>query len=250
MNAFCQLAAILNKGDKAVLLTLIKEQGLTRGLAGRKVIYDFYGNIMSSELPDNLTGLVAPCVSDFIKGKAQAVTEVLQADEGSYEVYMEKYIPAPKALIFGAGHVSQPTSHLLKTIGFNVTVIDDRISFANRERFPDADEIIVDSFEKVAQDIEVDANTWVILLTRGHHHDFVCLEKLIDKPAAYFGMIGSRRRAATIREQLLEAGKPREKVDKLYCPIGLNIGAETPEELAVSIVSQIIAVKYNKEAGV
>ncbi len=249
MNAFHRLAAMVNKGDSAVLVTVISEKENMQNLVGKKILYDIKGNKIVDELPENLTQKITEHINSYLSEKATTKTITLKVDEVEYEIYMEKYIPVPKAIIFGAGHVSQPTSHLLKLIGFHVTVIDDRSSFANRERFPHADTIIVDSFESALNKIEVDANTWIILVTRGHRYDFLCLEKLIEKDFAYIGMMGSKTRAALTKKQLVDKGISREAVEKLYCPIGLDIGGKTPEELAVSIVSEIIAVKSGKPLG-
>lgn len=246
MTAFCQLLEALKNEKRVVLVTIIKEYGDTKGLVGKKILCDFSGEVYYSDLSPKLTHALTIFVHKLLADKKMAGTFQMAVDKGEFEIYLEKYVPAPKAVIFGAGHVSQPTCHLLKMIGFHVTVIDDRSSFANSQRFPDADEIITDSFENAINQINIDENTWVILVTRGHKYDFLCLERLMDKDMAYLGMMGSKSRAAITKKQLAEAGYSKENIARLKCPVGLDIGGQSPEELAVSIAAQIIAIKSGK----
>ena len=234
---------------RVVLVTVIREHGGAKGFLGRKLLCDFLGEVSYNDFSPELTNQFMNLVHEFLDQEKTALTFQMATAQGEFEIYLEKYIPAPKALIFGAGHVSQPTSHLLKMIGFHVTVIDDRGSFANKNRFPDADEIVVEGFEKALEQITIDENTWVILVTRGHKYDYMCLEKLIGKNTAFLGMIGSKSRAAITRRQLREAGFSEDNIAKLNCPVGLDIGGQNPEELAVSITSQIIAIKSGKIMG-
>jgi len=246
VNAFYQLSKALRSQKRVVLVTIIKEYGDTKGLVGKKILCDFSGEVYYSDLSPKLTHELTLFVHKLSVDKKITGTFQMAVDEGEFEIYLEKYIPAPKAVIFGAGHVSQPTCHLLKMIGFHVTVIDDRSSFANSQRFPDADEIIVDIFENAINQINIDENTWVILVTRGHKYDFLCLERLMEKDMAYLGMMGSKSRAAITKRQLAEAGYSKENIARLKCPVGLDIGGQSPEELAVSIAAQIIAIKSGK----
>ncbi|KUO51039.1 MAG: hypothetical protein APF76_16210 [Desulfitibacter sp. BRH_c19] len=249
MNAFCQLSNALESKKRVVLVTVIREYVNSKKFVGKKLLCDFSGEVYYNDFSTELANKLMSFVHKFLEEKKMTGTFQVAVAEGEFEIYLEKYIPAPKAIIFGAGHVSQPTCHLLKMIGFHVTVIDDRSSFANIERFPGADKIIVDSFEKAVEQIEVDENTWVILVTRGHKYDYLCLERLIDEDLAFLGMMGSKSRAAITKRQLAEAGFSKDKIAKLHCPVGLDIGGQRPEELAVSIASQIIAIKSGKIMG-
>ncbi len=246
MNAFCQLSKALESDKRVVLVTVIREYSQSKGFLGKKLLCDFSGTVYYNDFSPELTNKFMSFVHEFLEENKMTVTFKVTAAKEDLEIYLEKYIPAPKAIIFGAGHVSQPTCQLLKMIGFHVTVIDDRSSFANRERFPDADQLVVESFENALEQIVLDVNTWVLLVTRGHKYDYLCLERLIDKELAFLGMMGSKSRAAVTRKQLLEAGFSKDQVAKLHCPVGLNIGGQSPEELAVSIASQIIAIKGGK----
>ena len=132
---------------------------------------------------------------------------------------------------------------MAKIIGYEVSVVDDRPSFANSARFPTADTIICDDFERALDAININPQTFVVIITRGHRYDKVCLRKVINQPASYIGMIGSRKRVKALLAELEEEGVPNKLLQKLYSPIGLKIGAETPEEIAVSILSELIKVQ-------
>jgi xanthine dehydrogenase accessory factor len=145
--------------------------------------------------------------------------------------------------IFGAGHVAQPTAQLANLVGFRVWVADDREGYANCERFPDAYEIrVLDSFEKSMPDVALDQNDYLIILTRGHLHDKKVLAQALRTRAGYIGMIGSHKKRNAIYGVLLKEGFTQADIDRVHSPIGLSIGAETPEEIAVSIVAELIAV--------
>jgi len=156
-------------------------------------------------------------------------------------VVLEPCRRPPSLALFGAGHVAQPTAHLASLVGFRVTVLDDRAEFANAERFPDADEIQVPkSFDNAFADLSIDADTSIVIVTRGHLYDRVVLGQALQTPAAYIGMIGSRRKIEAVYRQLESEGFTAEDFARVHAPIGLKIDAETPEEIAVSIVAELI----------
>ena len=146
-----------------------------------------------------------------------------------------------EAVIFGGGHVSLATAKLLKFIGFRVTVADDRREFANAERFNMADRVICVPFEK-AIEYEYPENAAFIIMTRGHENDYLCLKALLNKKSAYIGMIGSKRKTEAIFDILLKEGFAEEKLKQIHAPIGLAIGAKTPEEIAVSVAAQLLSL--------
>ncbi|MFZ3129964.1 MAG: XdhC family protein [Desulfosporosinus sp.] len=170
----------------------------------------------------------------------QYVSSVIKA---AYRLLIEPHTTVVQLLILGAGHIALPLATMAKIIGYEVTVVDDRPFYANSARFPTADTIICDDFERVLDAINISPQTFVVIITRGHRYDKVCLEKVINQPAAYIGMIGSRKRAKALLAELEEEGVPKKLLQKLYSPIGLKIGAETPEEIAVSILSELIKVQ-------
>jgi len=150
----------------------------------------------------------------------------------------------PLALIVGAGHIAVPLAQVAALCDFRVVVLDDRPSFANRERFPQAESIIVGDYQQELRRFPIDRHTFIILITRGHQHDVPCLLEVLDAPAAYIGMIGSKRRVAGVFQLMqTEYGVPKDKLNRVHSPIGLSIGAETPAEIAVSIMAQIIQVR-------
>lgn len=151
---------------------------------------------------------------------------------------------AHPVFLCGAGHVAQPTAHICAMTGFHVTVLDDREAFANRANFPDAHDIrVIGGFADAFAGLEVDADAFVVIFTRGHLHDRTVLAQALRTPAAYIGMIGSRKKRDAIYAALLAEGFSRADIDRVHSPIGLPIGAQSPEEIAVSIVAEMIQVK-------
>lgn len=163
--------------------------------------------------------------------------------KATFRFMVEPTTTIVQLLILGAGHIALPLATMAKIVGYEVTVVDDRPSFANANRFPTADRIICDDFERALDGIIINPQTVVVIITRGHRYDKICLRKVIHQPASYIGMIGSRKRVKALFAELEEEGVPSELLQKLYSPIGLKIGAETPEEIAVSILSELIKVQ-------
>lgn len=164
------------------------------------------------------------------------------------KAYIEFLRKSYNVVVCGAGHISISIIKMCKLLDLSVTVIDDRTKFVNNAINTGADMVICDSFEKALDKIKGNKSTFFIIVTRGHRYDQDCLEKIIDKENAYIGMIGSKLRVEKVLEYLEDKNISREKLDKVYTPIGLNIGAETPAEIAVAIMAEIIGVK-NKDAG-
>ncbi len=149
--------------------------------------------------------------------------------------------------LFGAGHVSQQLAPLTRKVGFRTVVLDDRQEFANRQKFPDADEIVVlDSFDQALSGLEINADSYLVLVTRGHAHDLTVLRQALASGAGYIGMIGSRSKREAIYAALNQEGVSLQDLERVFSPIGVTIGAETPEEIAVSIVAELIRVRSEK----
>jgi len=155
-------------------------------------------------------------------------------------IFVEPVRAADVLYIFGAGHISTFLSPLAKRVGFGVVVIDDRADFANQKRFPDADEIRVMPLSQPFDRIVVTPTSYIAIITRGHIHDHAVLKEALKKKPAYIGMVGSRRKREVIYQALMKAGVSKETLQRVHSPIGLSIGAETPEEIAVSIVAELI----------
>lgn len=158
---------------------------------------------------------------------------------------IETIHPSPLLYIFGAGHISQFIAPLANTIGFQVVIIDDRSEFANKERFPDAHELIVKDFQEVFNQLKFSGEEFVVIVTRGHQYDRDVLEESLKRKTKYLGMIGSKMKVKMILEQMRKLGYDEEKVDNVYSPIGLSINADTPQEIAVSIAAELIKVRRN-----
>ncbi len=165
---------------------------------------------------------------------------------GGQEVFSELLTAGKKLVICGGGHVSVPVVRIGKMLGFHVTVLEDRQQFADRAAAWGADRVITAPFAEGLQQVRSDADTYFVVVTRAHRHDAECLRRILPMPHAYAGMMGSRSRAAMVKELLAEEGLDRTLVDSVHTPIGLKIGAETPEEIAVSVLAEIIEVK-NRE---
>lgn len=164
------------------------------------------------------------------------------------DVLIERITTPPHLVLCGAGHVSVYTAKIAKTVGFKVTVIDERSDFANTERFPEADAIVNLPFREALDAIN-DPNTYYVIVTRGHRDDNLCLETILNKPYAYCGMIGSKSKVGIVFNDLISRGYPEEKLQSVHSPIGLPIGAATPEEIAVCIVGEMIQVKNGSNHG-
>ena len=161
---------------------------------------------------------------------------------GTVELYLEIRRPIRELIVVGAGHIAQPVAHLGALLGYRVTVLDDRPDFATRERFPDADRLVRADFSDPFADIPIHERCHLLLVTRGHKYDYECLIRALraDPAPAYIGMIGSRRRVRATYVQLLEEGIDRSLIDRIHAPVGLDIGAETPEEIAVAVAAELI----------
>jgi xanthine dehydrogenase accessory factor len=162
---------------------------------------------------------------------------------GTVEIFIEPILSDPQLIIMGAGHLGKAIAQLAKPLGFELIVMDDRESFASRERFPDADQRIIDTFDSGLSGLRIRKNSFILVVTRGHSHDQLATEHAIQTEAQYVGLVGSRRKIKIIVEALLKKRLSADLFRKLYAPIGLDIGSETPEEIAISVVAEIIALR-------
>ena len=212
----------------------------------RERMSEFYNSL--AEKMQSGSCVVMTVLEGESAGRKLLVTEPVEQYEG-HAVFCERAGSLPRLVICGGGHVSIPMIRMGKMLGFQVTVLEDRPKFADNARVAGADVVICDSFEYGLERISGGDDTYFIIVTRGHRYDEVCLGAIVEKPNAYIGMMGSRRRVAIVKEELFEQGHEREKLDEVYTPIGLKIGAETPEEIAVSVMAEIIQVKHEKAEG-
>jgi len=166
---------------------------------------------------------------------------------GTLDIFIEPLIPQALLYIFGAGHVSVSLYTVAKDSGFRVTVVDDRVTYANRERFPEAQEVIAEDFDQAMAKLAPTEAAYIVIVTRGHRDDMRILRWAVQTKARYVGMIGSKRKTIAIFRELQNEGLPASLFERVYAPIGLDIGAGTPEEIAISITAELIAVRRKAE---
>lgn len=166
---------------------------------------------------------------------------------GFMQVYVEPVVPDPTLFIFGAGFVSKAVAHVARFAGFRIAVVDDRIEQANPEKFPEADDFHVDSWEKVFSRLPVNSSSYLFIATRGHRLDLLCLRYAVQSPARYIGILGSPKKTESLFDLLKKEGIPASRFDGVYVPVGFDIGSETAEEIAVSFVAELIAVRKNMD---
>jgi len=171
-----------------------------------------------------------------------------RASNGS-QIYVEGFTSPPTLILIGGGHVNKAISNLAATLGFRIFVVDDRPEFANGERFAEAEGVIIADYSDGLDKLKVNSNTYIVVATRGHKYDDVALAEAIRTPARFVGLLGSKRKSILIYKNLLGHNIPLERIQEVHAPIGLNIGALTPEELAVSIMAEIIMVRRGGDGG-
>jgi xanthine dehydrogenase accessory factor len=167
---------------------------------------------------------------------------------GQLNIFVEPVTPQPRAFIFGGGHVSKSLSKVANLAGFATVIIDDREAFANKERFPEADEVYAEEYESVFPKLTITSTSYLIIVTRGHRDDMRVLRWAVETPAKYIAMIGSKRKTIAVVKELEREGLPRHLFEKIFAPMGLEIGAETPEEIAISVVGEMIAMRRSPDA--
>jgi len=235
MEVFRQAHELLKTGGEGVLVTRI-ENGTDAKAIGQRSLLMNDGTIVGG-LMDRIADPAAS-TTELLQSRQVALL-ALESDPGG-QLFVEPLKPDSILVLFGAGHVSTFVAPLAALAGFRVVVIDDRKEFANADRFPQADKIVVSPIDRAFREIDITPATYVAVITRGHLHDREVLAMALRRSPAYIGMIGSLRKRNMIYRSLLEAGFSTEDISRVHSPIGLSIGAETPEEIAVSIVAELI----------
>ena len=221
---------------------LVREDGSIAGTIGggcvEAEVWEAAREVMKSEKPQSLTF--------NLNNNPKYDTGLVCG--GTLEIYIEPVLPVATLYIFGAGHVAWNLYKVARLAGFDVVVTDDRESYANRERFPDARDIYADEYERVMSQLAPNDSSYIVIVTRGHRDDMRVLRWAAETPAKYVGMIGSQRKTIAIYKELEKEGIAAEKLARVYAPVGLDIGAITPEEIAVSIVAELIALRRGSQA--
>lgn len=242
-----------------ILVTVVTASGSTPARPGAKMLVYADGSILATIGGGALEARVIEEAGKCLKERKPVYrTYSLDNDDaaglgmvcgGEISVFIECFNAAPELIIVGAGHISRDLARLAKMLDFNVTVIDDREDYADRERFPQADRLIVDDIEHALDNIEITESTYVAIMTRGHKYDQVALEKVIRTGAAYIGMIGSRGKIKTVFGSLKQKGFLEASLDKVHAPIGLDLGGSTPAEIALSIAAELVKTRYGRSAS-
>ncbi len=248
---------ILSKGDSAALCTIIASSGSAPRHEGTKMLVfmdgSFTGTVGGGEIEDIVfQEAFDSMLNQQIKVLKYSMVDPKRGDPGAcggtMEILVEPILPSAKLIVIGGGHVGKAIAHLAKFLGFRVAVSDDRTEFCTLEANPDADEFYPVAMKNLAESAKITASTYLVLATRGSNVDVAGLAPLLDSPAAFIGVIGSKRRWSITKQGLLDQGVAPEKLDKVYSPLGLELNAETPEEIAVSIMAEIIMIR-NKGTG-
>ena len=174
--------------------------------------------------------------------------ESISTEDGT-EIFVEGFTTPPTLVMVGGGHVGKATADLAHFLGYRVYIVDDRPEFSNEGRFPYAEQTIVTPYDRWSDHLNVNVNSYLVVATRGHRYDDMALESALKTRARYIGLLGSRRKTLMIYRRLIEQGITKERIKEVYAPIGLNIGALTPEEIAVSVMSEIIMVRRGGDGG-
>jgi len=248
LRTYQEVLRIKQRGGYAVLATLVAVDGVPPPGEGSKALIRPSGEKIGSlfdgeELEQRILGERESLLKEEKPKVMVLSSERADSSWKKMEVLLEPVLSELTVYLFGAGHVSKELAPLAKKVQFKVVVIDDREMFANRERFPEADEVIVSEFEKCFEGLPIDESSYIVIVTRGHLYDAFVLEQAMRTDARYIGMIGSKKKIRTLYQNLMEKGIPKESLDRVYAPIGIDINSETPEEIAVSIVAQLIKVR-------
>jgi xanthine dehydrogenase accessory factor len=251
-SIFRQAAELEGRGEAGAVCTVVSSSGSTPRHAGSKMLVfadgSFAGTVGGGELEQRVMEEARIAMAD---GRPRIVSyrmvDVARGDPGvcggTVEVFVEPILPPPTLVIVGAGHVGKAVAHLAKWLGFHVAISDDRPEFANQQAVPEADAFYPGPLAELSHELQITPQTFLVLTTRGVAIDVPGMPALLESPAAYIGVIGSKRRWATAMKQMREAGVPQEKLARVHSPMGLELNAETPEEIAVSIMAEIIMLR-------
>ena len=247
------------RGEPAALVTVVSTTGSTPQKAGaRMVVYPdgrIVGTIGGGCVEAEMTRRARHAIESRRSSLAEYDLTADQAGEdglicgGRMQVFIEPLEGTPVLCLFGAGHVAQPLARMAKSVGFRVEVCDDRVKFANPDRFPDADLIVVDDFKAAAEKLTLGPNSYAVVVTRGHRGDTDVLEAVLGRGLRFVGLLASRPKFVHIAADLEARGVPTHAIATVHAPLGLDIGAQSPEEIAVAVLAEMIAVRRGVDAS-
>jgi xanthine dehydrogenase accessory factor len=255
MDIFAEIAKLRKEGRRAALATIIQVQGSIPSYESSKILVRDDGSIVGTVGGGCVEAEVWSVAQDVMREEKPRrlhfnLNNQPEYDNGlicggSLDIFIEPILATPTLYLFGGGHVSLYVSKAATLAGFESVVIDDREAFASTERFPEAAETYAGPWEEIFPKLKVNEFSYLVLVTRGHKGDLTCLRWALTTPARYIGMIGSRRKFTEIAKLLESEGVPAEKLERVHSPVGLDIGAITPEEIGVAIVAEMIAARRN-----
>jgi len=250
-DIYQEVVRIRDKGEEAALVTVVSASGSTPREEGAKMLVRPDGSILGTIGGGSVEArIISEAIEIIYKGSPQLLRYRLKEGEelgmicgGDIEVFVEPILPEPTLYIFGGGHIALALAKMAKLVGFKIVVIDDRPEFANPQRFPEAEQTLAIDFAKAFSRLKIDKSGYIVIVTHGHKGDEVVLQGALGTKAKYIGMIGSKTKNKTVFSHLRAKGISQELLDKAYTPIGLRIGAQTPEEIAVSILAEVIKIR-------
>jgi len=258
-EVFAAIAEALERGETAALVTIVSARGSTPQRVGAKMLVFADGRSVGTIGGGCYESDAFGKARDAIAARKPQLVHYELSDDfaqetglicgGQMDVYIEPIEPSPELYIIGGGHVGYHLARLAHEVGFRVHVVDDREKFANRERFPTAEEVVADDIPTWLAAAALPPHAYAVIVTRGHINDLEALRALAPRELRYLGLIGSRAKIARMYDALTADGVPAEQLTRIHAPIGLDIGAVTPQEIAVSILAELIAVKHGKIAG-
>lgn len=250
-----EIVRLRRSGIRAALATIISRKGSTPRKDPAKMLVLEDGGQRGSVGGGCIESEVAQVAQNVIRSeKPKLLSFDLKDDDaedsgllcgGTMEVYVEPILPDPTLFIFGAGHVGQCVAEIARSIGFTIAIVDDRIKYANLERFPHAGALHVAPWDDVLAQLQVNASSYLLIATRGHQYDLACLRFAVQSPAKYIGLLGSRRKTKILFDTLEKEGIDPSLFQRVYAPVGLEIGSESPEEIAISIAAELVAIRKN-----
>lgn len=255
MDIFDEIVRLRKLGQKCALATIVQVRGSIPSFESAKLLVREDGSMVGTvgggcveaevwNVAREVIETETPRHLHFSLGQDAAYDNGLICG-GQLDVFVEPVIPQPGAFIFGAGHISKSLAKVAGLAGFRTIVIDDRDMFANRERFPEADEVIAGEYEEIFPKLEINETSYIVIVTRGHRDDMRVLQWAATTRAKYVAMIGSKRKVISVIRELEKQGMSAELFQRIHAPMGLDIGAVTPEEIAVSVAAEMIAVRRN-----
>jgi xanthine dehydrogenase accessory factor len=253
MDIYEELLRLRQAGEKCALATIIEVRGSIPSHQNAKMLIRQDGSFLGTIGGGCVEAEVWDAAREAMETERSRKLSFVLGHDASYEnglicggqleIYVEPVLPQPRLLLFGGGHVSKSISRIATLAGFSTTVVDDREAFANPERFPEAAATLTGEYEELFPQLTVNEGSYLVIVTRGHRDDMRILRWAVTTSARYVAMVGSKRKVISTVKELEKEGMPRSLFERIHAPMGLEIGAISPEEIAISVVAEMIAVR-------